>query len=82
MSEAEDILSILERLAAGELDVAGVLALAGGREWYIPSPRRMEQQRRRAAIAADRRTDARVVARAHHVSVSLVYEVWNERLAS
>lgn len=82
MTGTENIVRILERLASGEIDVPAVLAACGGRQWYIPSQRRVQQAQTRVAIAADPCADARLVARRHHVSVSLVYEVWNERLGS
>jgi Mor family transcriptional regulator len=74
----ENLLEILQRLYPG-LDLTALAQVAGGRQWYIPSPRPMEQAEKREAIRRDPCRDYKVVSRRYHCSVALVYEVWGER---
>ena len=77
----EDILTILLRLSP-RLDVDALLREAGGRLWYLPSPKPLEWAEARDAIRKDPCTDARVVARRYRVSISTVYRAWNERMTA
>ena len=74
----ESILEILVRLYPG-IDTTALAQVAGGRQWYIPSTRPMEQTEKREAIRRDPCRDYKVVSRRYHCSVALVYEAWNQK---
>ena len=75
----EDIIAILVRLVP-DFDIVAFQRVAGGRQWYVPSPRKQAAAEKRAAIRADPCRDYKVVSRRYHVSIALVYEAWNEKV--
>jgi Mor family transcriptional regulator len=77
MTDAEDIVQILERLAAGEIDVEQLLALVGGRQWYFPTPKRSRVVDRYMAIIQFPSRDYKVVAKEFNCSPGVVYRAWN-----
>ena len=68
----EDVEAILVRLHPG-FDVATFRRVAGGRLWYVPSPRVEERAKIREAVLSDPSGDVKEVARRHQVSISTVY---------
>jgi Mor family transcriptional regulator len=82
MSDCEDIIQILDRLAAGEINVEQLLEQYGGRQWYLPTLRRFHLTRRYQAILQFPSRDYKVVARHFNVSIGVVYRAWNSGLAS
>lgn len=79
MTQDIGILTILERLAAGELDVQGVLLLAGGRSWYLPVVPKRDMAAIKEAIRRDPCRDYKILKRRYKVSVGTIYNAWNEK---
>lgn len=73
----ENILQILERLAAGEIDVEALLTAYGGRQWYLPTVNRSKARARYVAICAYPSRDYKVVAKAFKCSFGVVYRAWD-----
>ena len=76
--QPENILDILKTLCP-DLDLEAFQAVAGGRQWYVPSTRRQSMARTRELIRLDPCRDYKVIMRRYKVSVALVYSVWNEK---
>jgi Mor family transcriptional regulator len=75
--ETDDLLALLRELYP-DLDIEPLQARAGGRKWYIPSPRRRLMAEKKALIRRDPCRDYKVIKRRYCVSVALIYSVWNE----
>lgn len=82
MTDAEDIVQILERVARGEMSVEQLLEQCGGRQWYLPTARSYRRVGRYLAIVQFPSRDYKVVARHFGVSIGVVYRAWNRGMAS
>lgn len=71
----ESILEILQRLAGRE-GVEQLLALAGGRQWYLPTLGSFRRMTRYRAICSFPSRDYKVVARHFRVSERTVFRAW------
>lgn len=78
MSDKDAFLADLHLLDAGEMTLDQVCEKWEGRVLYIRTRRKRVIDETKDAIRRDPCRDYRVVARRYHVSVTLVYSVWNE----
>ena len=74
-STTEDIIAILVRMCPG-FDVEAFLRVAGGRQWYVPTPGRAKIQARYLAILSFPSRNYKVVADEFGVSKNVVYRAW------
>lgn len=76
-ADTDDLLAILKEIYP-DFDLEAFQARAGGRQWYIPSPRRRVMAEKKALIRLDPCRDYKIVMRRYSVSMGLIYKVWNE----